>query len=85
MPEHARAGLAVTSYEENPCWEGLTDFGETVPEDYDDEDLHVPGMCDYCGAEPWRWPNGDPHVDPFGQKIVCRECWDQIIGGDDDD
>lgn len=77
------AGNGATRYEENTCWEGLPDFGETVPEDYDDEDLHGEGMCDYCGAEPWRWPDGEPRVDPFGQKIVCRSCWDQIIGGDE--
>jgi hypothetical protein len=70
----------TSTYEENPCWEGLPDFGEVVPDDYDDVDVHEPATCDYCGAEPWFWPNGEPHVDPFGSKVCCRTCFDQIVG-----
>jgi hypothetical protein len=76
--------MTVASYEENPCWEELPDFGEVVPDDYDDEDVHSEGTCDYCNAEPWRWPDGEPHTDPFGGRIVCRNCWLLIIGGDDE-
>ncbi len=72
------------SYEENPLWEGMPDFGEVVPDDYDDEDIRPEGMCDYCGQEPWRYKDGSPHVDPFGQKVCCRSCFDQIVGGTDD-
>ncbi len=73
--------MAFTAEEENPLWEGLPDFGGVVPDDYDDDDLHVPGMCDYCGAEPWRYSDGTPRVDPFGSKVCCRQCFDQIVGG----
>ena len=77
--------MTWTSYDENPCWhEDLPDWGETVEGDYDDENLYLPGMCDYCGSEPWRWPDGTPHVDPFGGKICCRPCFEQIVGGDDE-
>lgn len=78
--------MTIATYEENPCWEDPWEpFDGIEPwEDYDESEWQVPGMCDYCGAEPWRWPNGDPHVDPFGQKICCRECFDQIVGGDDE-
>lgn len=74
------------TYDENPCWEWeeLPDFGEVVPDDYDDEDLQPEGLCEYCGAAPWLYPGGAPHVDPFGGKVCCHGCFDQIIGGDEE-
>lgn len=36
-----------------------------------------PGQCMYCGKVAMCRP------DPFGQQPACKECWDQIIGGDE--
>lgn len=41
---------------------------------------HLNVTCDAC-MDGMAF-DGDPHTDPFGGKIVCRSCWDQIIGGD---
>jgi hypothetical protein len=35
-----------------------------------------PDDCAYCGT------NAPCRPDPFGQKPACKECWDQIVGGE---